>query len=129
INGFSGQFSLGHAGFMAVGAYMAAYPAISLSHRLKDPVACLWFYLTLAILVGITGTALLLLFWGVRATRGIHSMAPWIVLLILLIWLLVDFSKATHYAAPPGQFVWTNLFAAVTHGFDRLLSIGQPMAA
>ena len=28
INGFSGQFSLGHAGFMAVGAYLAAYPAI-----------------------------------------------------------------------------------------------------
>ena len=27
INGFSGQFSLGHAGFMAVGAYLAAYPA------------------------------------------------------------------------------------------------------
>src|SRR4051812_35604858 len=25
INGFSGQFSLGHAGFMAVGAYLAAY--------------------------------------------------------------------------------------------------------
>src|SRR5512133_2015406 len=27
INGFSGQFSLGHAGFMMVGAYLAAYPA------------------------------------------------------------------------------------------------------
>src|SRR6478735_730500 len=34
INGFSGQFSLGHAGFMAVGAYMAAYPAKEFSHRL-----------------------------------------------------------------------------------------------
>src|SRR5436190_22233958 len=30
INGFSGQFSLGHAGFMAVGAYLTAYPAINL---------------------------------------------------------------------------------------------------
>src|SRR5688500_15910750 len=34
INGFSGQFSLGHAGFMAVGAYMAAYPALNHSQRL-----------------------------------------------------------------------------------------------
>src|SRR4051794_6057356 len=33
INGFSGQFSLGHAGFMAVGAYMAAYPALNFSQR------------------------------------------------------------------------------------------------
>src|SRR5437868_3908193 len=33
INGFSGQFSLGHAGFMAVGAYLAAYPAITYSRR------------------------------------------------------------------------------------------------
>src|SRR5205085_11942226 len=87
INGFSGQFSLGHAGFMAVGAYMAAYPAINLSARLKDPAGCLWFYVTLAIVAGIAGSALLLLFWGVRATRRIHSMAPGIVLLILLVWL------------------------------------------
>src|SRR2546423_9695555 len=85
INGFSGQFSLGHAGFMAVGAYMAAYPAVNLSQRLKDPAACFWFYVTLAVLVGIVGAALLLLFRGVRATRRIHAMAPGIVLLILLI--------------------------------------------
>jgi branched-chain amino acid transport system permease protein len=25
INGYTGQFSLGHAGFMAIGAYTAAY--------------------------------------------------------------------------------------------------------
>src|SRR5881398_2811664 len=35
INGFSGQFSLGHAGFMLVGAYLAAYPALNLSRRLN----------------------------------------------------------------------------------------------
>src|SRR5581483_8941589 len=34
INGFSGQFSLGHAGFMAVGAYLAAYPALQYSNNL-----------------------------------------------------------------------------------------------
>src|SRR5579864_5104844 len=47
INGFSGQFSLGHAGFMAVGAYLAAYPAISYSNRLHDPGACLLFFFCL----------------------------------------------------------------------------------
>src|SRR5687767_5166778 len=38
INGYSGQFSLGHAGFMAVGAYLAAYPAKAYSARLSDPL-------------------------------------------------------------------------------------------
>src|SRR5881409_3903706 len=52
INGFSGQFSLGHAGFMAIGAYLAAYPTINLSQKLTDPIACLWFYITLAVVVG-----------------------------------------------------------------------------
>src|SRR3954452_22340730 len=30
INGYAGQFSLGHAGFMAIGAYVAAY--LSMEH-------------------------------------------------------------------------------------------------
>src|SRR4029450_5194180 len=30
INGYTGQFSLGHAGFMAIGAYVAAY--LSMEH-------------------------------------------------------------------------------------------------
>src|ERR1044072_6256339 len=29
INGFSGQFSIGHAGFMAVGAYSSAYFSVN----------------------------------------------------------------------------------------------------
>src|SRR5256714_9685636 len=72
INGFSGQFSLGHAGFMAVGAYMAAYPAVNLSDRLSDPASCLWFFVTPGVLVAGVGTALVLLFWALRATRKIH---------------------------------------------------------
>src|SRR3954451_6269254 len=78
INGFSGQFSLGHAGFMAVGAYMAAYPALYLSNRLSDPGATLWFFVTLGVLVGVVGGALLLLFWGLRATRKVHRSLPMI---------------------------------------------------
>ena len=34
INGFTGQFSLGHAGFMAVGAYTAATLTTTLGSRL-----------------------------------------------------------------------------------------------
>src|SRR5579871_5527776 len=34
INGYTGQFSLGHAGFMAVGAYMSAAVSLLLGPRL-----------------------------------------------------------------------------------------------
>src|SRR5882757_640480 len=73
INGFSGQFSLGHAGFMAVGAYLAAYPAMNLSKRFTDPAACLIFFLSLGVVVAIVGVFLLALFLALRQTRKIHS--------------------------------------------------------
>src|SRR5258708_39957100 len=34
INGFTGQFSIGHAGFMAVGAYSSAYFSVNYGIRL-----------------------------------------------------------------------------------------------
>src|SRR5438874_13750870 len=33
INGYTGQFSLGHAGFMAIGAYVSAY--LSMEHSAR----------------------------------------------------------------------------------------------
>jgi branched-chain amino acid transport system permease protein len=38
INGITGQFSLGHAGFMAVGAYVAAYFTKEIGGQLLDPI-------------------------------------------------------------------------------------------
>ncbi len=35
INGFTGQFSIGHAGFMAIGAYGAGFVAVELGPRLQ----------------------------------------------------------------------------------------------
>ena len=39
INGHAGQFSLGHAGFMAVGGYTAASLTLGLAHRFEGPLA------------------------------------------------------------------------------------------
>jgi len=36
INGFTGQFSIGHAGFMAVGAYSSAYFSVSYGASLAE---------------------------------------------------------------------------------------------
>lgn len=50
VNGFTGQFSLGHAGFMAVGAYVSAYLA---QHPLLSTIAqSWWLYLLLPLISG-----------------------------------------------------------------------------
>ena len=36
INGFTGQFSIGHAGFMAIGAYVSAYLSITIGDRIRS---------------------------------------------------------------------------------------------
>ena len=41
INGFTGQFSIGHAGFMAIGAYTSAYFTVTFGDRLRAPLSFL----------------------------------------------------------------------------------------
>jgi branched-chain amino acid transport system permease protein len=41
INGFTGQFSIGHAGFMAIGAYGSAYVAVEFGSFIRAAVAFL----------------------------------------------------------------------------------------
>jgi len=41
INGFTGQFSIGHAGFMAIGAYASAYVSVTFGPRLREGLAFL----------------------------------------------------------------------------------------
>src|SRR5258708_12398480 len=38
INGFTGQFSIGHAGFMAVGAYSSAYFSVNYGFHIAAPL-------------------------------------------------------------------------------------------
>ncbi len=39
INGFTGQFSIGHAGFMAIGAYVSAFLSITVGDRIRAVVS------------------------------------------------------------------------------------------
>ena len=41
INGFTGQFSIGHAGFMAIGAYVSAFITLTFGERLRDALGFL----------------------------------------------------------------------------------------
>ena len=76
ITGFTGQFSIGHAGFMAVGAYASAYLTVyhaqswehSLAGIVGATVAHALIFL-LAILVGALVAALAGLFVGIPSLR------------------------------------------------------------
>jgi len=41
INGVTGQFSIGHAGFMAIGAYVSAFITLTFGERLRDALGFL----------------------------------------------------------------------------------------
>lgn len=41
INGFTGQFSIGHAGFMAIGAYAAAYFTVTFGDKIRSALGFL----------------------------------------------------------------------------------------
>ena len=51
VNGYTGQFSLGHAGFMAVGAYFSAWLSNQIPH--SSGFAGLWSFPVLAVMGGL----------------------------------------------------------------------------
>lgn len=55
INGITGQFSLGHAGFMAIGAYTSAYFTKELGQQLLDPLNFATGILLGALAAGLAG--------------------------------------------------------------------------
>jgi branched-chain amino acid transport system permease protein len=73
INGFTGQFSIGHAGFMAVGAYSSAYFSVSYGARFAEALGggSLGWALALgaATLIGALVAALAGLLVGVPSLR------------------------------------------------------------
>jgi branched-chain amino acid transport system permease protein len=70
INGYTGQFSLGHAGFMGVGAYAAAMPTTSFGVSLLPILAGQeWLLFALALLAGGLAAAVAGLIVGVPSLR------------------------------------------------------------
>lgn len=126
INGFSGQFSLGHAGFMMVGAYLAAYPAMNHSKRLADPGTTLWFYLSLGVVTVAAAAVVLGLFLLVRTSRKIHSVLPTVLLIAAAVWVVIDLSQGSRYAEPPARFVWSHGIVAVQRAFAWLMDHAGP---
>jgi branched-chain amino acid transport system permease protein len=129
INGFSGQFSLGHAGFMAVGAYFSAYPSTTLSKELTDPASVLLFYVGLFLSVGIGAALLTGLFLAARASGRVHAALPSLLMVLIFAWILWDLSaSAKHPGSPPAYLVFSKAVELLRRLYVAVVDGGAPAA-
>jgi branched-chain amino acid transport system permease protein len=69
VNGYTGQFSLGHAGFMAVGAYASSWLTISYGHVFGPGTLNATSFFLVALIMGGLGAAITGLIVGVPSLR------------------------------------------------------------
>lgn len=127
INGFTGQFSIGHAGFMAIGAYTSAYLTVyhgqawerSLAGSLGETVAGALVFLV-AILVGAIAAAVMGLIVGIPSLRLRGDYLAIVTLgfaeIIRIVILNIDVvGGATGFSVPGySNFIWVGGFAVIT---------------
>jgi branched-chain amino acid transport system permease protein len=127
INGFTGQFSIGHAGFMAIGAYASAYVTVTYGDRLRAVAGFLpsfgreSFVLVLALSVGALLAAIAGFFVGVPSLRLRGDYLAIVTLgfgeIIRVFILNIDaVGGARGYSGIPklANFFWIYFFAALT---------------
>jgi branched-chain amino acid transport system permease protein len=127
INGFTGQFSIGHAGFMAIGAYSSAYMTVyhgqHLVGRLAPSIgetAAIALIFFLAILVGALSAAVMGLIVGIPSLRLRGDYLAIVTLgfaeIIRIVILNIDVvGGATGFSVPGySNFMWVGGFAVIT---------------
>src|SRR6478735_11373886 len=69
VNGYTGQFSLGHAGFMAVGAYSSAWITLAFGYLMGSSLLATRTSFVLALILGGLAAALAGLAVGIPSLR------------------------------------------------------------
>lgn len=136
INGISGQFSLGHAGFMAVGAYLGGYASKNYGALDTDVAGTeyqnvgqvFWYFIALLGLIAAIAIVLVIVVAVLRQSRRVASGLPPVLMLATLIWFTWDVSAAFERPAAPPQFVWTWLIQHLGTFYTGLLEAGMPAA-
>ncbi|MEZ5429564.1 MAG: branched-chain amino acid ABC transporter permease [Pyrinomonadaceae bacterium] len=127
INGFTGQFSIGHAGFMAVGAYASAYFTVNYGEAIERAVSgspggafSSALVLILAIIIGAIGASITGLIVGIPSLRLKGDYLAIVTLgfaeIIRIVILNIDaVGGATGYQVPGyADFLWIGFFAVIT---------------
>lgn len=126
INGFTGQFSIGHAGFMAVGAYASAYFSVTYGKAIEGSLMFMgeniaWsLVLMLAIIVGAIVAGLMGLIVGIPSLRLKGDYLAIVTLgfaeiIRIVIQNLNVVGGATGYDVPGyANFLWIGIFTVIT---------------
>ncbi|MDQ3634810.1 MAG: branched-chain amino acid ABC transporter permease [Acidobacteriota bacterium] len=126
INGFTGQFSIGHAGFMAVGAYASAFFSVNYGQGIVDSLAFLGetgatsVVLLIAIVIGAIVAAIMGLIVGIPSLRLKGDYLAIVTLgfaeIIRIVILNIDaVGGATGYQVPGyANFLWIGFFTVLT---------------
>ena len=127
INGFTGQFSIGHAGFMAIGAYTSAFLTVTYGDRIRaalgflPPFARDGALLLTGLAVGALLAAIAGFFVGVPSLRLRGDYLAIVTLgfgEIIRVWILnIDaIGGARGYSGIPklANFFWIYLFAVIS---------------
>jgi len=126
INGFTGQFSIGHAGFMAVGAYASAFFTVTYGKAIESSFAFLGetaassLILLIAIVIGAVVAAIAGLIVGIPSLRLKGDYLAIVTLgfaeIIRIVILNIDaVGGATGYQVPGyANFLWIGIFALIT---------------
>ena len=126
INGFTGQFSIGHAGFMAVGAYASAYFTVTYGRAIEASLsgfgetAASSVVLLIAIVIGALVAAIMGLIVGIPSLRLKGDYLAIVTLgfaeIIRIVILNIDaVGGATGYTVPGyANFLWVGVFAVIT---------------
>ncbi len=126
INGFTGQFSIGHAGFMAVGAYASAYFTVTHGKALEGSFAFLGdtgassVVLLIAVVIGAIVAGLMGLIVGIPSLRLKGDYLAIVTLgfaeIIRIVILNIDIvGGATGYPVPGyANFLWIGIFTVIT---------------
>ena len=126
INGFTGQFSIGHAGFMAVGAYSSAYFTVTYGKALEASLASLGdtlatsIILLIAIAIGAVVAAVMGLIVGIPSLRLKGDYLAIVTLgfaeIIRIVILNIDAVGGATGLQVPGyaNFLWIGIFTVIT---------------
>lgn len=126
INGFTGQFSIGHAGFMAVGAYSSAYFTVTYGKSIESSLSFLGdaaagsVILLAAVVIGAIVAAVMGLVVGIPSLRLKGDYLAIVTLgfaeIIRIVILNIDaVGGATGYQVPGyANFLWIGIFMVIT---------------
>jgi branched-chain amino acid transport system permease protein len=134
INGIAGQFSLGHKGFMAVGAYLAGYPTATFCRdfatdpKAADPTTVLLFFISLLLMLAVAGGIGFLLVLGIRQSARLRPFVPGVIVVALLAWFIVDINAAYTADQIKPYLVWSYGISLLSHGFTSLMGHAQAAA-